>query len=171
MTLKSEGETLRGGGTEFNIGFEGSRALPVCPDNCKHLTGTMEIYFYGVGGGGAWKVPLTLSGASTQLLTTDRCTLFHRIENALSDPKTRTQCGPSSHILGAARWMLWRTNILLPVRAVPAAAEGVGKPRCGSRSRRASDDGGLLHTSSRQSLGGTEEKHKAQCPAPLVRCI
>jgi hypothetical protein len=31
-------------GTEFNIGFEGSQALPVCPSGkCKHLTGTIEI--------------------------------------------------------------------------------------------------------------------------------
>jgi hypothetical protein len=33
-----------GEGTEFNIGFEGSQALPVCPSGkCKHLTGTIEV--------------------------------------------------------------------------------------------------------------------------------
>jgi hypothetical protein len=27
--------------------------LPVCPSGkCKHLTGTIEVYFYGIGGGG-----------------------------------------------------------------------------------------------------------------------
>jgi hypothetical protein len=32
------------GGTEFNIGFEGSQALPVCPSGKgKHLTGTIEV--------------------------------------------------------------------------------------------------------------------------------
>jgi hypothetical protein len=39
-------DTTGGGeeGTEFNIGFEGSQALPVCPsDKCKHLTGTAEV--------------------------------------------------------------------------------------------------------------------------------
>jgi hypothetical protein len=36
---------IRGGweGKEFNIGFEGSQALPVCPSSkCKHLTGNIE---------------------------------------------------------------------------------------------------------------------------------
>jgi hypothetical protein len=31
-------------GTEFNIGFEGSEAFPICPSGkCKHLTGTIEV--------------------------------------------------------------------------------------------------------------------------------
>jgi hypothetical protein len=31
-------------GKEFNIGFEGSQALLVCPSvKCKHLTGTIEV--------------------------------------------------------------------------------------------------------------------------------
>jgi hypothetical protein len=33
-----------GRGTELNIDFEGSQALPVCPScKCKHLTGTIEV--------------------------------------------------------------------------------------------------------------------------------
>jgi hypothetical protein len=45
------------GGTEFTIGFEGSKALPVCPSgNCKLLTGTIEVLIFFllalVGGGG-----------------------------------------------------------------------------------------------------------------------
>jgi hypothetical protein len=50
-------ETLRVGGTEFIIGFEGSQALPVCPSGkCKHLTGTIEVVFFlrWGGGGGEW---------------------------------------------------------------------------------------------------------------------
>jgi hypothetical protein len=31
-------------GKEFNIGFEGSPALPICPfGKCKYLTGTIEV--------------------------------------------------------------------------------------------------------------------------------
>jgi hypothetical protein len=37
-------ERRYGGGTEFNIGFEGSQALPVCPSGkCKHSTGTIYV--------------------------------------------------------------------------------------------------------------------------------
>jgi hypothetical protein len=38
-------DTTRGWeGTEFNVGFEGSQAMSVCPSGkCKHLTGTIEI--------------------------------------------------------------------------------------------------------------------------------
>jgi hypothetical protein len=37
-------ETLRVGGTEYIIGFEGSQALHVCPSGkCKLLTGTIEV--------------------------------------------------------------------------------------------------------------------------------
>jgi hypothetical protein len=37
-------DTTGMGGTEFNIGFEGSQALPVCPSGkCKRLTGTIEV--------------------------------------------------------------------------------------------------------------------------------
>jgi hypothetical protein len=38
------GETAGGGEIEFNIDFEGSQALPVCPSGkFKHLTGTIEV--------------------------------------------------------------------------------------------------------------------------------
>jgi hypothetical protein len=38
---------------KFNIRFEGSQALSVCPSgNCKHLTGTIKVQFYGAGGRG-----------------------------------------------------------------------------------------------------------------------
>jgi hypothetical protein len=41
---KKKRETLRVGGTEYIIGFEGSHALPVCPSGkCKLLTGTIEV--------------------------------------------------------------------------------------------------------------------------------
>jgi hypothetical protein len=42
------------GGTEFVSGFKGSQALTICPSGkCKHITGTIEVFFYfffGVGG-------------------------------------------------------------------------------------------------------------------------
>jgi hypothetical protein len=42
-----------GGEQKFIISFEGSQALPVCPNKCKLLTGTVEflIFVVGVGGG------------------------------------------------------------------------------------------------------------------------
>jgi hypothetical protein len=41
------------GGTEFIIGLEGSQALPVSSSGkYKHLTGTIEVYFFLAFGGG-----------------------------------------------------------------------------------------------------------------------